>query len=158
MIHHQQKQKQQHYYSVWTPHNPPQLPHSNQSHCQEPCCLLANPTHLHDLPFTCGTVMEMLPVWKSMCMLRTGLKSSLHRLYSHTKESKNVSISPDSDPFSCVAAFVGRQVCSLGIMLCTVINTIPYFTSKPFRVLQKGQAVYSTMLSCLGSGPLCKNR
>lgn len=92
-----------------------------------------------------------------MCMLRTGLKSSPHRLHSHTKESKNISISPDSDPFSCVAAFVGRQVCSLGIMLCTVINTIPYFTSKPFRVLQKGQAVYSTMLSCLGSGPLCEN-
>jgi len=52
-------------------------------------------------------------------------------------------------PISCVAAFVERRVCSLGIMLCTVINTVPYFTHS-FGVSWKGQAIYSTMWSCLG--------
>lgn len=62
-----------------------------------------------------------------------------HTDYTRTpKRAKTISISPHSYPFSCVAAFVRRWVWSLGIMLCTVINTNPHFKSKPFRVLQKG--------------------
>lgn len=132
----QQQQQQLCYCSVWTPHKPPGLPSthqptfppcSDQSHCQEPCCLHADQhtffppicSQITPTPLLCDTVVETLLVRKLKCMLQTGLKPSPHRFYSRTKESKKTTPShPIMILISCVAAFVERRVYAAWVLCC----------------------------------------
>lgn len=167
-LHHHQQQNNNYYSGLRMNHLDSQTlpPCSNQSHCQEPCCshmkqmLLDVFCSLINLPKSAIWPIPAFPpsdtATQKCCQCRNWrYKLDLHQ----TPRGSPKRVSPSHSiltPISCVAAFVGKRERSLDIMLWIVINTISYFISMPCLAFDKKFWLFSTMQSCLGSGPLCE--